>query len=252
MTSSPQGHQPIEIRSQPRLKNVIDTALRLCRAKMGSIFRLEDGAYRWAVGRGLEPAYQEIERRTPILPGPGTLVGRAAIENRAVHVADAEADPLYVPKDEARIGRVRTMLGVPLLREAVPIGVIAMARDRVEPFNDKEVALVQTFADQAVIAIENARLFNELRARNAELGRSVEELKILSEVGQAVSSTLDPRAVLSAILTRSVGMTRRMRGRSIAITGRHASSLGRGSRVGRSFHKFGRRSAHCRDRDRNG
>lgn len=136
----------------PVLENVIDTALRLCRVKMGSIFRLEDGAYRWAVGRGLEPAYQEIERRTPILPGPGTLVGRAAIEHRAVHVADAEADPLYVLKDGARIGRVRTMLGVPLLREAVPIGVIAMARDRVEPFNGKEVALVQTFADQAVIA----------------------------------------------------------------------------------------------------
>jgi GAF domain-containing protein len=191
----------------PVLENVIETALRLCRAHMGSIFRLEDGVYRWAVGRGLEPAYQEIEMRTPILAGPGTLVGRAALEGRAVQIADAMADPLYSAKDEASLARARTMLGVPLLREGAPIGVIAMARDRVEPFSEKEVALVTTFADQAVIAIENARLFDELRERTAELGRSVEELKMLGEVGQAVSSTLDLRAVLSTILIASLGVT---------------------------------------------
>ena len=191
----------------PVLENVIETALRLCRAHMGSIFRLEDGVYRWAVGRGLEPAYQEIEMRTPILAGPGTVVGRAAFEGRAVQIADAMADPLYAVKDEASLARARTMLGVPLLREGAPIGVIAMARDRVEPFSEKEIALVTTFADQAVIAIENARLFDELRERTAELGRSVEELKMLGEVGRAVSSTLDLRAVLSTILTASLGVT---------------------------------------------
>src|SRR5262249_34650818 len=86
------------------------------------------------------------------------------------------------------------------------VGVIFLARSRVEPFTEKQIALVSTFADQAVIAIENARLFNELRARTAELGRSVDELRLLSEVGQAVSSTLDLRAVLSTLLTRSVGL----------------------------------------------
>jgi signal transduction histidine kinase len=192
---------------EPVLEYVVETAVRLCRAHMGSIFRLEGGLYRWSVAYGIEPAYREIEQQNPIAPGTGTLVGRVALEGRAVQIADIDADPLYVPKDEARIGRARTLLGVPLLREGVPIGVIAMARDRVEPFNDKEIALVTTFADQAVIAIENARLLGELRERTEDLAHSVEELKALAEVGQEVSSTLDLGAVLSTVLNRSVALT---------------------------------------------
>jgi len=192
----------------PVLEYVVETAVRLCRSHMGSIFRLEGGLYRWAAAdKGIDPAYREIEEANPIAPGTGTLVGRVALEGRAVQIADAIADPLYAVKDEAKIARARTMLGVPLLRDGAPIGVIAMARDRVEPFNDKEVALVTTFADQAVIAIENARLLNELRESTAELAHSVEELKALAEVGQAVSSTLDLGAVLSTVLNRSVGLT---------------------------------------------
>ena len=162
----------------PVLENVVETAIRLCRAHMGSIFRLKQGVYRWAVGIGLAPAYREIEMRTPIVPGSGTLVGRAALERCPVQIHDAMADPLYAVKDEARLTDARTMLGVPLLREGVPIGVIAMARDRVEPFSDKEVELVSTFADQAVIAIENARLFSELRDRTDELARREAELRV--------------------------------------------------------------------------
>jgi GAF domain-containing protein/two-component sensor histidine kinase len=191
----------------PVLENVVETAIRLCRAHMGSVFRLEDGLYRWAVGYGLDPAYRDIEIANPIRPGPETLVGRVALERQAVQISDAWTDPDYAVKNEARITNARTMLGVPLLRAGAPIGVIAMARDRVEPFSDKEVALVTTFADQAVIAIENARLLNELRERTDELGRSVDELKALSEVGQAVSSTLDLGAILSTVLNRSVGLT---------------------------------------------
>jgi GAF domain-containing protein/two-component sensor histidine kinase len=153
----------------PVLEYVVETAIRLCRAHMGSIFRLEDGVYRWAVGYGLDPAYREIEERTPIIPGAGTLVGRVALEGHTLQIADALSDPIYAVKDDARLTRARTMLGVPLLREGAPVGVIAMARDRVEPFSDKEIALVTTFADQAVIAIENARLLNEIRQRQAEL-----------------------------------------------------------------------------------
>src|SRR5262249_54409360 len=143
------------------LEYVIETAIRLCWAHMGSIFRLDGGLYRWAAGLGLDPAYREIEIRSPIVPGSSTLVGRVALDGRTGQIADAGDDPHYTAKDDARLTRARTMLGVPLLREGVPIGVIAMARDRVEPFNDKEIELVRTFADQAVIAIENVRLITE-------------------------------------------------------------------------------------------
>ncbi len=105
----------------PVLEYVVETAIRLCRAHMGSIFRLEDGVYRWAVGYALDPAYREIEERNPITPGTGTLVGRVALEGRALQIADALSDPDYAVKDEAQLTRARTMLGVPLLREGAPI-----------------------------------------------------------------------------------------------------------------------------------
>ena len=209
----------------PVLEYVVETAIRLCRAHMGSIFRLEHGLYRWTTGIGLTPEYREIEEQNPIAPGSGTLVGRVALEGRAVQIADVDADPLYAVKDEAKVAHARTLLGVPLLREGVPIGVIAMARDRVEAFTDKEIALVTTFADQAVIAIENARLLGELRSRTDDLARSVEELKALGEVGQAVSSTLDLRGVLVTILNRSV-----------ALAGADAGVIFRYSRAERAFH----------------
>ena len=193
---------------EPVLQTVLDTAMRLCGNSQGEIFRLEGGEYRMAVGYGMEPSYHDIEAKLAITPGPDTLVGRTALAGRPVQIVDALADPEYQPKDDARIGKLRSMLGVPLLREGVPIGVICTARKTIEPFTEEQIALVTTFADQAVIAIENARLFNELRERTAELGRSVEELKMLGEVGRAVSSTLDLRTVLSTILNASLGVTR--------------------------------------------
>ena len=184
----------------PVLENVIEAAIRLCRAHMGSIFRLNQGVYRWAVGVGLAPVYREIEMRTPIAPGGGTLVGRTALEGRPMQIADAMADPLYAVKDEARLTDARTMLGVPLLREGVPIGVIAMARDRVEPFSDKEVELVRTFADQAVIAIENVRLLTETR-------EALEQQTATAEVLQVINSSPGGLApVFDAILEKAHGL----------------------------------------------
>ena len=189
------------------LQTVVVTAIRLCRADHAVLYRREGDEYRWAVGHGVPTEYEKIERNLGIRPGTGTLVGRAALETRTIQILDAWNDPHYEAQGDARVGGVRTLLGVPLLRESEPIGVIGLGRNRVEAFSEREIQLVTTFADQAVIAIENARLISELRDRTAELGRSVEELKMLSEVGQAVSSTLDLRTVLSKILTASLGVT---------------------------------------------
>ena len=165
---------------QPILQSVVDTAARLCRAEQSMIYRLEGGVYRFAAaasGQLIPPAYLEIERQTPILPGPGTVVGRAAMNRRVVLIEDAWIDPLYEKKEDAKIGGVHSMIGVPLMREGQPIGVIGLARSRVYPFTEREIDLVRTFADQAVIAIENVRLFESVEARTRELAKSLEDLR---------------------------------------------------------------------------
>ncbi|HXX12287.1 MAG TPA: GAF domain-containing protein, partial [Burkholderiales bacterium] len=185
------------------LTTLVTTAARLCQAEQSSLFRLEEGEYRWAAGCEIRPEYLAIERAARIKPGRGSLVGRAALERKTIEILDAWTDPEYELREEAKIGGVRSMLGVPLMRDQVPIGVFGLARTRIEPYTAKQVELVTTFADQAVIAIENTRLFSELRERTEELGRSVEELKALGEVGTAVSSTLDVDTVLKTILTHA-------------------------------------------------
>jgi signal transduction histidine kinase len=154
---------------EPVLQTVLETAVRLCHAQMASIFQLEDGVYRWKVGHGLDPRYRASEASNPILPGRGTLVGRVAADGQAVRVMDALNDPEYAPLDDARLQNVRSMLGVPMTRDGKPFGVIALARGYVEGFTDKQVELVQVFADQAVIAIENVRLINEIRDKSRQL-----------------------------------------------------------------------------------
>jgi len=191
---------------QPVLDTVVATAVRLCRADHAGIYRNENGVYRWVAGYAQSPEYERVERAAAIRPGVGTVVGRTALEGRIVQIMDAMTDPLYEAKEDARIGNSHTLLGVPLMREGLPIGVIGLSRTRVEPFTDKQIALLQNFADQAVIAIENARLLGELRDRTDDLARSVEELKVLGEVGQAVSSTLDLHSVLVTILNRSMAL----------------------------------------------
>ncbi len=183
---------------EPLLQTVLETAVRLCRAEMASIFQVEDGAYHWRVGYGLDPRYREAEMAKPIFPGRGTLVGRVALSGTAVRVEDALADPDYVPVDDARLQSVRSMLGVPMTRDGKPFGVIAMAREHVEAFTDKQVELVQVFADQAVIAIENVRLLTELR-------ESLEQQTALAEILEVISqSPTDVEPVLIAISKAAV------------------------------------------------
>ncbi len=154
---------------EPVLQTVVATAARLCGAQMAGIFQLEDGAFRWKAGHALDPHYQEHEKATPLYPGEDTLVGRVALRGAPVLELDALADPAYGPKEIAEIGQVRSMLGVPMTRDGKLFGVMALARTRVEAFIGKEVELVTVFADQAVIAIENVRLINEIRDKSRQL-----------------------------------------------------------------------------------
>ena len=135
---------------------------------MACILRREGEVYRAATSVGSSPEYMSFLEH-PFAPDRGTITGRVALEGRTVHITDVVADPEYTLTEATTLGKSRTTLGVPLLREGVPIGVIVLARQRVEPFSDKQIALVTTFADQAVIAIENARLLDEIRQRQAEL-----------------------------------------------------------------------------------
>ena len=140
--------------------------------------------------------------------GRSSVIGRVLLERQTVHIHDVRADPDFVLLDIQRAQGWRTALGVPLMREGAPIGVLFLSRKQVKPFTDKQIELVNTFADQAVIAIENTRLLNELRGRTDELARSVEELRALGEVSQAVNSTLDLETVLSTIVAKAVPVVR--------------------------------------------
>ena len=160
------------------------------------------------------PAFAEERRRSPHHRlSPKSFLGRMAATKAVVHVADIAADHGYieqrVPETVAAVelGGVRTLLAVPMLKENELIGAFSLLRQEVRPFTDKQIALVTSFAAQAVIAIENARLLNELRQRTDELGRSVGELRALGEVSQAVNSTLDLETVLSTIVAKAVQLS---------------------------------------------
>ena len=191
------------------LTTLIENATRLCAAQQGFIFRADGGQYFLAADYNAPPAFREWAAATRIRPGDGRIVGRVASASRVVQIVDAQADPAWRAGNAGApgAGEVRALLGVPMLREGVLIGVIAMWRLEPGPFSDKQVELVTTFADQAVIAIENARLLRELEARTADLTRSVGKLTALGEVGRAVSSTLDLETVLTTIVLRAVELS---------------------------------------------
>jgi GAF domain-containing protein len=192
---------------QPVFEAIVASASRLCDAAYSAVARFEDGLLHLVAVSNMSPeetaAYHSLFPRSP---GRHFIMGRAFVEGRPVHVEDIDADPEYEPRTRQVLQSAapyRTFLGIPILRDGVPIGAIGCGRREVKPFTAAQIDLVKTFADQAVIAIENVRLFQELQERTRELGRSVEELKALGEVSRAVSSTLDLEVVLQTIVSRA-------------------------------------------------
>jgi signal transduction histidine kinase len=162
---------------QPVLDTLVETASRLCDAQMAFILRREGDVYRAGAAVGFSEEYIKFLKGHPIPADRGTVTGRVALDRRTVQVLDVAADPEYTMIESTSLGGQRTALGVPLLRQNEPIGVIVLARRRVEAFSSKQIELVTTFADQAVIAIENVRLFDELRQRTNDLSLSLEDLR---------------------------------------------------------------------------
>jgi adenylate cyclase len=153
------------------LQTVIDRAVLLCHADSGNIARRVGEVYRMAAFTSFGPEYEEMVREHVYEPGRGSVIGRTVLERSVVHIADILEDPEYQLANIQSAGGYRTALGVPMLRDGEPIGVIAVGRNRVEPFTDAEIALVQTFADQVVVAIENVRLFQTVERQRTELAR---------------------------------------------------------------------------------
>ena len=181
-----------EAKLEAALETLVGTAARICVADQGAIHQLHDGLHFVSASFGTNSEYRDYVARNPIAPGRGTAIGRMALERRVIYIEDVLADPEYTGSEFQRLAGFRSVLAVPLLREEIVIGSILLTRSRVEPFTEKQIELVRTFADQAVIAIENARLLHELRQRTeevAELNRGLEarvaeQVEELSRVGR--------------------------------------------------------------------
>jgi GAF domain-containing protein len=192
---------------QAVFETVAESSVRLCGADRAFIYRLDGELLRMAVAFNAPQELKDFISENPIRRGRESASGRAVLEHRTIHIPDILADPEY-SYGAKNVEGVRTILSVPILKGDNLLGILAIYHlEEVRPFTDKQIALVETFADQAAIAIDNVRLLDTLRLRTDELGRSVGELQALGEVSQAVNSTLDLETVLSTIVTKAVELS---------------------------------------------
>jgi signal transduction histidine kinase len=193
---------------QPVFDTMAANALRLCDASLSGIFTFDGELIHLVALNQFSPEGADALRDAfPTPPGRGSNTARAILTRGVAHIPDVHEDPEYVLQGLAQAAHYRSNLSVPMLREGHPIGALTVAKAEPGPFPDTQIDLLKTFADQAVIAIENVRLFKELQARTADLTRSVGQLTALGEVGQAVSSSLDLETVLTTIVARAVQLS---------------------------------------------
>src|ERR1700752_4144092 len=174
---------------QSILDMIAKTASRLCEAEYAMIYKLQGGQYHVAASNNTATDFVQYGIRHPLAPGRGSLVGRTALERKTIHLPDCLADPEYEARDYQRAGRYRTSLGVPLQQRGTPLGVIVLMRARVKPFTERQIDLVTTFANQAMIAIENARLLDEVKAKTDDLQETLDYQTATSEVLRIISSS---------------------------------------------------------------
>jgi signal transduction histidine kinase/CheY-like chemotaxis protein/HAMP domain-containing protein len=190
---------------QPVLRTLVENATRLCGADSGFIFRFDADVFRLAADYGAAPVARDFVAANPFPAGRGSVTGRAALERRTIHLLDVAADPEFTMTDLQRQVGFRTALAVPMLREGTLLGVFFLWRTKVAAFTDKQIDLVETFADQAVIAIENVRLFQELQARNRDLTEALEQQTATSEILRAISGAqTDAQPVFESIVRNAV------------------------------------------------
>jgi signal transduction histidine kinase len=192
---------------QPVLATIVETTARLCGADKAIIRRRQGDSFVVVAAHGGTAEQRQYLAQHPVVAGPRSVVGRVALTRRTVHIPDIRAEPGFTQFDLAQEAGFAALLAVPLLRKGELVGVLVLTHNDAHPFTSEQIERAETFADQAVIAIENARLFEEVQARTAELSRSVAELKALGQVSQAVNSSLDLKIVLATILGHACEMS---------------------------------------------
>jgi signal transduction histidine kinase len=186
------------------LRTLVESAARLCVADSATITRQKGGAFYRAEAYGFSPDFVEYVRNIPVEPERRTATGRALLEGEVIHIADVLDDPHYRWAEAQKLGDFRTILGVPMLREGIPNGVLTLTRSKVQPFTDKQIEMVSIFADQAAIAIENARMFDEIQDKNRQLQLASEhKSQFISSVSHELRTPLNAIIGLTEMMVNS-------------------------------------------------